>query len=62
MNHSHDYDQNTFWMVNQSKPQHTLSFDLLHAGDLGLWGNHLFEKLKSHITTLGQDASKKVDA
>ncbi|KAF8834126.1 hypothetical protein BDN67DRAFT_992728 [Paxillus ammoniavirescens] len=52
---------NTFWRVNHSDTAYTLCFDVLHFGDLGLWGKHLFRELKRLLNELGHHAEKTVN-
>ncbi|KAG9310467.1 hypothetical protein JVU11DRAFT_9611 [Chiua virens] len=53
--------ENVFWLVKNSSPHDALCFDPLHV-DSGLWGDHLFGRLKAHLTALGHNASKMVDS
>lgn len=34
--------QNAFWAVANSDPYKAVSYDTLHADDLGKWGKHLY--------------------
>ncbi|KAG1851348.1 hypothetical protein DFJ58DRAFT_729007 [Suillus subalutaceus] len=52
---------NALWEVENSDPHETLSFDPLHVNDLGNWGAHLFEELKTRVKALGREAEAKID-
>ncbi|KIK75303.1 hypothetical protein PAXRUDRAFT_29098 [Paxillus rubicundulus Ve08.2h10] len=54
--------ENAFWCVRNSNPADAFCFDPLHAGDIGLWGDHLFEDLKSILEVLGCEAQATVDS
>ena len=53
--------QNSFWFVKNSDPHQALCFDPLYTNNHGMWGDHLFIKVKAQLEMLGHDSSKKVD-
>ena len=55
------HQQNSFWFVKNSDPHQALCFDPLHTNDHGMWGNHLFIKVKAWLEMLGHDSAKRVD-
>ncbi|KAE9407876.1 hypothetical protein BT96DRAFT_1033699 [Gymnopus androsaceus JB14] len=44
---------NSFFSLAHGDPFRALSYDNLHFGDSGLWGDHLFEQHKVHIHARG---------
>ena len=48
-------------MIVHSDVYRALSWDCLHAYNLGLFGGHLWKELKDHLDVLGKDAEKQVD-
>ncbi|KAG2046353.1 hypothetical protein BDR06DRAFT_977542 [Suillus hirtellus] len=56
-----DLSTNALWGVENSNPHETLSFDPLHVNDIGNWGTHFFEELKTCVKALGREAEAKID-
>ncbi|KAH7903322.1 hypothetical protein BJ138DRAFT_1020830, partial [Hygrophoropsis aurantiaca] len=52
---------NVFFTIAHSDPFRALSFDILHAFHLGLFGRHLFSILKQLLKDLGREAEQKFD-
>ncbi|KAJ7622984.1 hypothetical protein B0H17DRAFT_1164466 [Mycena rosella] len=48
---------NVFWSIAYSDPYHALSFEHLHSYSSGLWGTHLFSRVKLHVERLGRTAA-----
>ncbi|KAJ7654769.1 hypothetical protein B0H17DRAFT_1163502 [Mycena rosella] len=46
-----------FWSIAYSDPYHALSFEHLHSYSSGLWGTHLFSRVKLHVERLGRTAA-----
>jgi hypothetical protein len=53
--------QNVFWKIAYSDPHQALSFEHLHSYSLGLWGKHLFGRIKKHIERLSGRAGGQLD-
>ncbi|KAG2045879.1 hypothetical protein BDR06DRAFT_977891 [Suillus hirtellus] len=53
--------ENSFWQVWHSNPHEIISQDLLHAFHGGLFGKHLWTKVKKLLENLGYSALKQVD-
>ncbi|KAI9443747.1 hypothetical protein BJY52DRAFT_1206738 [Lactarius psammicola] len=51
---------NVFWLVNNSDPHRTLSFDRLHSNNAGLFGHHLWQRFKD-LVSQNCDTAAKVD-
>ncbi|THU95745.1 hypothetical protein K435DRAFT_819621 [Dendrothele bispora CBS 962.96] len=53
--------ENTFFQLAHMDPYAACSFDELHFDSSRLWGNHLFEQFKAHLTVAGRDAAVKIN-
>ncbi|KAF9491818.1 hypothetical protein BDN71DRAFT_1578516 [Pleurotus eryngii] len=53
---------NIFWMANLSDPYTAASFDPLHTFDNGLFEDHLFQQVITHIQALGSQMVGKFDS
>ncbi|KAL0057494.1 hypothetical protein AAF712_015864 [Marasmius tenuissimus] len=60
--HSLRFGQNVFMLLANSDPFQAVSFDNLHFEDSGLWGSHLFKRLKEHFEAIGRKAEGNLDA
>ncbi|KAF7344565.1 hypothetical protein MSAN_01938500 [Mycena sanguinolenta] len=52
---------NVFWNVAYSDPHQALSFEHLHSYSSGLWGRHLFERIKLHSEQLPGRIAAQID-
>ncbi|KAJ7824744.1 hypothetical protein B0H14DRAFT_3110853 [Mycena olivaceomarginata] len=52
---------NVFWNVAYSDPHQALSFEHLHSYSSGLWGKHLFERIKTHTEQLPGRMAAEID-
>ncbi|KAG9310133.1 hypothetical protein JVU11DRAFT_9748 [Chiua virens] len=53
---------NVFWLIRFScDPYLAISFDILHALHLGLWGKHIFQEIKKILESQGRDAQATVE-
>ncbi|KAJ7815570.1 hypothetical protein B0H14DRAFT_3745648 [Mycena olivaceomarginata] len=52
---------NVFWNVAYSDPHQALSFEHLHSYSSGLWGRHLFERIKKHTEQLSGRMAAEID-
>ncbi|KAJ7734783.1 hypothetical protein DFH07DRAFT_870865 [Mycena maculata] len=52
---------NVFWKVAYSDPHQALSFEHLHSYSSGLWGTHLFDRIKKHAERLPGRAAARID-
>ncbi|KAJ7443500.1 hypothetical protein B0H11DRAFT_2091370 [Mycena galericulata] len=52
---------NVFWSVAYSDPHQGLSFEHLHSYSLGLWGKHLFPRIKKHAERISSRTGAKID-
>ncbi|KAF8209353.1 hypothetical protein K438DRAFT_1572521 [Mycena galopus ATCC 62051] len=53
---------NVFWEVAYSDPHQALSFEHLHSYSSGLWGHHLFERIKIHAKQISERTGSLIDA
>lgn len=50
-----------FWQFTNSDPYRALSYDRLHASNLGMFGDHLWDDVTEKLKAKGRQVIKRVD-